>query len=107
METSVAKQLSGELNDIIGRLDESIRLVMDRCHEAEFTAYRSAIGRVMGMLVLDVLNPLYARNPESSRGPSFPSAVRRQDQSCLLEEQDIARSASGCLIVNFCRSAST
>lgn len=65
METSAAKQLSDELNDIIGRLDESVRLAMDRCPEAEFTAYRSAIGRVMGMLVLDVLNPLYARNPEA------------------------------------------
>lgn len=65
METTLAKKLSGELNDIIGRLDESIRLVMDRCTEAEFTAYRTAIGRVIGVLVLDVLNPLYARNPEA------------------------------------------
>jgi hypothetical protein len=72
METSVAKQLSDELNDIIGRLDESVRLVMDRCSKAEFTAYRSVIGRVMGMLVLDVLNPLYASNPESSRRAIVP-----------------------------------
>lgn len=65
METTLAKQLSGELNDILGRLDNSVRLVMDRCPEAEFNAYRTAIGRVMGVLVLDVLNPLYARNPEA------------------------------------------
>jgi hypothetical protein len=65
METSIARQLSNELNDIVGRLDESVRLAMDRCPEPEFTAYRSAIGRVMGMLVLDVLNPLYAKNPEA------------------------------------------
>lgn len=65
METSIAKQLGNELNDIVGRLDESVRLAMDRCPEAEFIAYRTAIGRVMGMLVLDVLNPLYARNPEA------------------------------------------
>jgi hypothetical protein len=64
METSVAKQLSEELNDIIGRLDESIRLVMDQAAESDFIAYRSAVGRVMGALVLDVLNPLYASNPE-------------------------------------------
>jgi hypothetical protein len=64
METSVAKQLSEELNDIIGRLDESIRLVMDQAAESDFIAYRSAVGRVMGVLVLDVLNPLYASNPE-------------------------------------------
>ena len=65
MKTSVETQLSGELNDILGRLDNSVRLVMDRCPEAEFNAYRTAIGRVMGVLVLDVLNPLYARNPEA------------------------------------------
>jgi hypothetical protein len=65
MKTSVETQLSGELNDILGRLDNSVRFVMDRCPEAEFIAYRTAIGRVMGVLVLDVLNPLYARNPEA------------------------------------------
>jgi hypothetical protein len=65
MKTSVETQLSGELNDILGRLDNSVCFVMDRCPEAEFIAYRTAIGRVMGVLVLDVLNPLYARNPEA------------------------------------------
>lgn len=64
METSVAKRLSDELNDIMARLDQSTRVVMDQCPEAEFKADRSAVGRVMGSLVLDVLNPLYEKNPE-------------------------------------------
>ena len=84
METSIAKQLSDELNDIVGRLDESIRLAMDRCPEAEFTVYRRAIGRVMGMLVLDVLDPLYARNPEAKpEGYDDAEGVARNDGSAV------------------------
>jgi hypothetical protein len=64
MKTEIAKQLSDEMNDIMGRLDNSIRLVMDNGTQEEFTGFRAAVGRVMGALVLDVLNPLYEKYPE-------------------------------------------
>lgn len=64
MKTEIARQISQEVNDVMGRLDNSVRLVMDNCTEDEFKQYRTAIGRVMGALVLDVLNPLYEGNPE-------------------------------------------
>ena len=65
MKTDIARQIGEEMNDILRRLDSSIRLVMDNCTQAEFETYRSAVGRVMGAVVLDVLNPLYASNPEA------------------------------------------
>jgi hypothetical protein len=64
MKTEIAQQISHEMNDIVRRLDNSIRLVMETSSPEEFKAFRSAVGRVMGALVWDVLNPLYAHNPE-------------------------------------------
>jgi hypothetical protein len=64
MKTEIAQKISQEMNDIMARLDHSVRLVMDNCTESEFKAYRKAIGQIMGGIVLDVLNPLYDMNPE-------------------------------------------
>ena len=64
MKTEAAQQLSDQLNDIVGRLNESIKLVQLNCDEAEFAAYRKVVGRVMGNLILEVINPLYEKNPE-------------------------------------------
>lgn len=64
MKTEIAQEISQEMNDILARLDETIRLVMDNCTEEEFNGFRAAVGRVMGAVVLDVLNPLYRMNPE-------------------------------------------
>jgi hypothetical protein len=61
METKIARQLSDEMSDIIKRLYNSIRLVMDKCTPQGFIGYRAAVGRVMGALVLDILNPLYEK----------------------------------------------
>jgi hypothetical protein len=64
MKTEVAQQLSNQLSDILGQLDGSVRLVMENCTEEEFHSFREGIGKVMGALVLDVMEPLYATNPE-------------------------------------------
>ncbi len=63
MKTEIAQKISDELNDILGRLDSSVKLVMDECSEPEFHGYRSAIAYVMAA-VIDVTNSLYQKNPE-------------------------------------------
>lgn len=65
MHIEIAQQLGGELNEILGRMDNCIRLVMENGTSEELTAFRTAIGRVMGALVLDVLNPLYEQYPQA------------------------------------------
>ena len=45
-------------------LDESIRVVMDTCPEAEFKAYRKTIGQIMGAIYLDVMQPIHRRFPD-------------------------------------------
>jgi hypothetical protein len=46
-----------------GRLDESVALVMAKCSPSEFHAYRGAVGRVLGEMLLEIMNPLCTRHP--------------------------------------------
>ena len=41
------------------RIYESIRLVQEKCSREEFKTYRLAAGKVMGEMLLEVMNPLY------------------------------------------------
>jgi hypothetical protein len=64
MKTEIAQQISSQMTDVLAQLNTSIHLVMENCSDSEFQAFRLGVGRVMGALVLDVLNPLYEANPE-------------------------------------------
>jgi hypothetical protein len=65
MKTDIAQQLSSQLNNVMEKLDNTIRFVKENCTEEEFGAYREGLGRVMGALVIDVMMPLYRTNPEA------------------------------------------
>ena len=45
-------------------LNESVRRVMDTCPEEEFKTYRRVIGRIMGDIYLDVMQPIHRQYPE-------------------------------------------
>ena len=59
----VAEQVSELMLDIFRRVDESVFRVKETCPEAEAAAYSKAVGRVAGAVVMDVLEPLYEKNP--------------------------------------------
>jgi len=58
-----AKYVSDLMLDISGRLDESVGIVKTACTSEEEAAYRRSIGRILGNILLEVLNPLYAEHP--------------------------------------------
>jgi hypothetical protein len=62
-DARVAKEISDLMIELSGRLDGSIATVRDQCSPEEFAAYRRAVGRIMGQMLLEVLNPLYAEHP--------------------------------------------
>ncbi len=49
---------------VTAQLNESVAQVRDECGAEELHAYRRAVGKVMGEILLEVLNPLYAEHPE-------------------------------------------
>ena len=58
-----AKQISDLMQDVFRRLDESTQLVKNTCSAEDFAAYNKSIGRVLGAVVMDVMEPLYESNP--------------------------------------------
>jgi hypothetical protein len=61
--TAVARQISELMIEVSGRLDSSIVKVKTQCSSEEFEAYKRAVGRILGEVLLEVLNPLYAEHP--------------------------------------------
>ena len=59
----VATKISELMLDIGKRLDASILMVMENGSPQEFKAYRAIVGRLMGDILLEILNPLYLQHP--------------------------------------------
>jgi len=66
----VARQISDLMVDFSGRLDASILTVQEQCSPEEFQVYRRAVARVLGEMLLEIMNPLYAEHP-SLRPPGL------------------------------------
>jgi hypothetical protein len=45
------------------RIDRSILTVQENCSPEEFKVYRLAAAKVLGEMLLEVMNPLYAVHP--------------------------------------------
>ena len=62
-DPNVARQIAEILQDCTARLDKSVAVVKDGCGPEELKIYRMAVGKVMGEILLEVINPLYAKHP--------------------------------------------
>ena len=60
---NTAKQISELMQDVFRRLDESTHLVKNTCSAEDLAAYNKGIGRVLGAVVMNVMEPLYESNP--------------------------------------------
>jgi hypothetical protein len=59
----VARQVSDLMLEFGRRLNASTALVQDHSSPAEFHVYREAVAKIMADMLLDIMNPLYARHP--------------------------------------------
>jgi hypothetical protein len=64
MEKSAAIKLNEMLVECYFKLHESIDIAREHCDEAERKAYCGAVGKVLGYLLLDVLEPIYSEHPD-------------------------------------------
>ena len=58
-----AKKISELMLEVFQRLDESVEMVQGTCPPEETARYKKSIGRVVGPIVMNVLEPLYEKNP--------------------------------------------
>lgn len=63
-DKEVAMRVSELMLEFGAKLNESLALAKERCSEAEFKAYRTVVGKLMGEMLLEVMNPLYASHPD-------------------------------------------
>jgi hypothetical protein len=63
-DRAIAEHVSKLMLEFGSRLNESVVAVRDSCSDAEFQAYRIAVGKVLGEMLLEVMNPLYQAHPE-------------------------------------------
>jgi hypothetical protein len=59
-----AKRVSEIMVDVFVRVDQSCSMVKETCSADEHAAYIHATSRVVGAIVLDVLQPLCKQHPE-------------------------------------------
>ena len=61
---ATAKKVEKTMRQCSAVLNESIRLVMDTCLEAEFKTYRKTVAKIMAAIYLDVRQPIHRRFPD-------------------------------------------
>ncbi len=63
-DEDIAQKISQLMLEYGKRIDESISLVKDHCSKEEFETYRKAAGKIMGDMLLEVMNPIYKEHPD-------------------------------------------
>lgn len=69
---NIAKQVEQTMRECSAALNESIRLVMEKCPEQEFKQYRKAVAGIMADIYLEVRQPIHIRFPDLE-----PDALKR------------------------------
>jgi hypothetical protein len=64
MDRFVASEIHDLMLEFSAKLDNSIKFVKENCDQDEFNRYRQAVGRIMGNMLLDIMNPIYSDHPD-------------------------------------------
>jgi hypothetical protein len=64
MDKATAEQVDRLARHAQGQLNDAIRAVQATSSQEEFEKFRLVVGRIMGAIVVDVLQPLYAEHPD-------------------------------------------
>lgn len=61
---AIAARISETMLQVFEQLNNSIFPVMENCSTEEFKRYRRAVGAIMAEILLQIMNPLYAKHPD-------------------------------------------
>ena len=64
LNKDIAREINLLMLKIGSDIDKSIAMVKDNCTQEEFDAYRKAAGKIMGNMLLEIMNPIYKTHPE-------------------------------------------
>lgn len=63
-DKTLATDISALMLNIGSQLDASVSYVQKSCDESELNTYRSAVGEIMGRMLIDIMNPIYKQHSE-------------------------------------------
>lgn len=64
MQRDLASDIIALMREYSYKLDESARLVRERCSEEEFKRYRIAVGGVLVAIYSDIMDPIFKEHPD-------------------------------------------
>ncbi|KAB0643484.1 hypothetical protein [Burkholderia latens] len=64
LPTGIASMLNDMILKMGAELDRSLPTVKASCPDSEFLAYREFVSQLLTTMLLDFMNPLYARHPD-------------------------------------------
>jgi hypothetical protein len=63
-DKQIASEISGRILEVNRLLNEIVSLAQGGCSPGELSILKLAIGRVLGELLVEIVNPLYQAHPE-------------------------------------------
>lgn len=63
-DKDIASQVSASVLEISRQIDELVSIVQSKAPHADFIEFRVAAGKVLGELLLEILNPIYRMHPD-------------------------------------------
>jgi hypothetical protein len=63
-DKQTASEIGNRVLEVNRLLNEAVSIAHARCPTAEFSAFRLAVGQVLGELLLTIVNPLYQEHPD-------------------------------------------
>jgi len=63
-DCALAQEVSACMLECGAKLNALVERAQVVCPESEYPKFRLAIGKVMGEMLLEVMNPLYAQHPD-------------------------------------------
>ena len=63
MKPQTAKQIAEELTLIVNKFNDIVLLAQKQCPKEEFEFCRMAIGKVLGEMTLELLDPFFEKYP--------------------------------------------
>jgi hypothetical protein len=64
MRKEIALEISSLMLEYGAKLDSSVALVMANGSAEEAQRYRRAVGKIMGEMLIEIMNPIYAEHPD-------------------------------------------
>jgi len=64
IDNDVAKEINDLLLDCRIKLSNSVDFVQEKCSNEESEQYKKAMGKVLGYMIFEIMEPIYEKHPE-------------------------------------------